>query len=254
MWTFDAWRNSQQQSDKLGFKQVTETVLVKENKMRRTLLVMWVSVCFAGGAIAEDDGWISLFNGKNLDGWTSNGGSAKFTVEEGNIVGSTVEGSANTFLCKGPYTNFIFECEVKCDTELNSGIQIRSHVWKEDIKKYIKRGKSNIGVVCGYQCEISPDSPHRCGHVWDEHRQRKWLDEFVDDKATANPYKVGEWNTYRIKAQGHHIQTWINGEAVADFEDDMDSTGFIGLQVHSIKKETGPFQVRWRDIRIQQLK
>jgi hypothetical protein len=165
-----------------------------------------------------------------------------------------VEGSDNTFLCRGSYGDFIFECEVNCDTPLNSGFQFRSHVWTEDIAEYMKKGQENIGHVYGYQCEIALDTPQRNGHVWDEHRRRKWLDEFVDDKATPNPYKIGEWNKYRIKAQGNHIQTWINGEKVADFTDDMDSSGFIGLQVHSVKKGTGPFQVRWRNIRIKELK
>ena len=209
---------------------------------------------FASAAFAADNGWTNLFNGKDLKGWTSKGGSAPFVVKEGTIVGTTAEGSANTFLMTGPYADFVFECEVHCDVELNSGIQFRSKVWDKDIEQFMKRGKSNIGVVYGYQCEISPNKPHRCGHVWDEHRRRKWLDTFVDDAATPNPYKVGEWNSYRIKDEGDRIQTWINGEKVADFTDTMDATGFIGLQVHSIKKGTGPYQVRWCNVRIKELK
>ena len=176
---------------------------------------------------------------------------ATYVVEDGAIVGTTVEGSSNTFLCRGPYSDFVFECEVLCDTPLNSGVQIRSHVWEEDIKEFQKGDQSNIGHVYGYQCEISPDDPHRCGHFWDEHRRRKWLDEFVDEESAPNPYKVGEWNKYKIVAKGNHIQSWINDEPVADFTDDMDADGFIGLQVHSIPKGTGPYQVRWRNIRIK---
>ena len=197
--------------------------------MKKTVLVMLAAAVAATTAFAADDNWVDMFNGENLDGWKSEGGTAKYTVEDGMIVGTTVDGSPNTFLCRGPYSDFVFVCEVKCDTPLNSGIQFRSHVWKKDIEQYMKRGQSNIGVVYGYQCEISPDKPHRCGHVWDEHRRRTWLDTFKDKKGASNPYKVGEWNRYRIKVEGNHIETWINGKKVADFKDDMDAHGLVSI-------------------------
>jgi 3-keto-disaccharide hydrolase len=56
---------------------------------------------FASTASADDEGWVPLFDGKTLDGWKVNGGNAKYEVEGGTIVGTTVEGSPNTFLCKG---------------------------------------------------------------------------------------------------------------------------------------------------------
>ena len=46
----------------------------------------------------ERDGWESLFNGRNLKGWTRLGGKAKFKVEDGAIVGICTKGAANTFL------------------------------------------------------------------------------------------------------------------------------------------------------------
>jgi hypothetical protein len=58
-----------------------------------------------------------------------------------------------------------------------------------------------------------------------------------------------------VRAKGNRIQTWVNGQAIADIRDSESSQkGFLGLQVHGIKKDTGPFQVRWRDIRIRELK
>ena len=47
----------------------------------------------------NENGWQSLFNGKNLDGWVIKGGKAKFTVEDKSIVGETVLGTQSTFLC-----------------------------------------------------------------------------------------------------------------------------------------------------------
>ena len=63
----------------------------------------------------------------------------------------------------------------------------------------------------------------------------------------------GEWNTYRIKAQGNHIQSWVNGVPCANFVDpDEEHTtlsGYFGFQVHSGKKA----HVKWRNVRIQEL-
>ena len=55
----------------------------------------------------DDEGWNPLFDGKKLDGWKVNGGSARYAVEDGAIVGTTVEGSPNTFLCKGDFKDFV---------------------------------------------------------------------------------------------------------------------------------------------------
>jgi hypothetical protein len=66
-------------------------------------------------------------------------------------------------------------------------------------------------------------------------------------------YKPGEWNHFRIIAQGDRIRSFINGTAVADYQDDRDASGFIGLQVHAIKKGTGPYSVAWKNIRIREL-
>jgi hypothetical protein len=76
---------------------------------------------------------------------------------------------------------------------------------------------------------------------------------FSDKPEAKRAFKEGEWNHYRILAQGDRIRSWVNGVPCADFRDNMDATGFIGLQVHGIRKGTGPYQVRWRNIRIREL-
>src|SRR5262245_4802026 len=100
---------------------------------------------------ARDEDLQPLFDGKSLDGLTVRSGSAKYRVEDSTIVGTTQEGSPNTFLCKGDYVDFVLEAEVKCDPKLNSGIQVRSHVYSEDDP----RNRSRAGVVYGLQCEIA---------------------------------------------------------------------------------------------------
>src|SRR5439155_14226124 len=76
--------------------------------------------------------WVSLCNGKDLDGWVQRGGKAKYRVEDGQLVGSSVPNTTNSFLCtKKHYADFILELEFKVDPGLNSGVQIRSECFDE---------------------------------------------------------------------------------------------------------------------------
>ncbi|TWU32554.1 3-keto-disaccharide hydrolase [Novipirellula artificiosorum] len=203
---------------------------------------------------AADDGWKPLFDGKSIDDWTVRGGTAQYRVEDSAIVGTTVEGSANTFLCKGPYSDFELELDVKCDPELNSGIQIRSHVYEKDTPQASKpKNIRKAGVVYGYQCEIAKAAGGVAGNFWDEARWTRWHDDFTNKPQAQTALKDGEWNHYRIVAEGNRIRSWVNGVPCADFTDDMDSSGFIGLQVHGIKKGAGPYEVRWKNVRIKEL-
>lgn len=219
------------------------------------LLLALAAPLFAAAASAEEPGFVSLFDGKTLEGWTRRGGTATYKAEDGMIVGTTAEGSPNTFLCSGPYADFELELDVKCDKRLNSGIQIRSHVYQEDTPqesnpKQIRKA----GVVYGYQCEIAEGEKGVSGNFWDEARRTKWLDDLAERPAAQKAFKNDDWNHYRIVAQGDHIRSWVNGVACADFHDKTDASGFIGLQVHGIKKGDGPLQVRWKNIRIRELK
>ncbi len=102
----------------------------------------------------------------------------------------------------------------------------------------------------GYQCEIADNGT--AGKFWDEGRRTLWLDDARDDLGDEHPYKPGQWNEYRIHCEGDRLQCWVNGQERGDFTDDRDATGFIGLQVHGIKAGTGPYEVRWRNIRLRE--
>jgi hypothetical protein len=195
-------------------------------------------------APAAEEGWVDLFDGKTLEGWTVRGGFANYKVDDGTIVGTTVEGSPNTFLCKGDFKDFVLELEVLCDPKLNSGVQVRSHVYGEDSPKK--------GVVYGPQCEIALRESGTAGRFYDEARRGVWICDLNPEAKTA--FKDDGWNRYRIVVQGNRYRSWVNGVPASDFTDDMDSHGFIGLQVHGIAKGTGPYQVRWRHVRIKELK
>src|ERR1017187_1209711 len=100
-------------------------------KARRTYSLAAIAVISVSPLLAQD-GWINLFNGKNLDGWEEHSGKAKYTVEAGVLTGESVSGTGNSFLCTTQtYGNFELEAEYKCEALLNSGIQIRSEVFPE---------------------------------------------------------------------------------------------------------------------------
>ena len=191
-----------------------------------------------------------LFNGQTLDGWVQRNGTANYRVQDGTIVGKTMEGSPNSFLCTEElYGDFELELEVKVANELNSGIQIRSR------QKGPEDG-NDVGRVFGPQVEIeaSGENGAEAGYVYGESTGRGWLtpeSRLIPHKH----FKDGEWNKFRIVAKGPRIQTWINGHPIEDLTDEeafkTHPKGFISLQVHGIAKGTGPYEVAWRNIRIK---
>ena len=228
------------------------------NRFSRKLIGLTLLVLVLAATASLNAGqkveWKPLFDGKTLAGWEVRSGFASYHVEDGQIVGTTVKGSPNTFLCtKKLYGDFILEFEVKVDPDLNSGVQIRSHVYKTDTTTLIK-GKKKVftaGRVHGYQVEIDPSERAWSGGIYDEAR-RGWLNDLKDNEAGRKAFKNGQWNKFRVVCIGDSIKTWVNGLPCADLRDPVDQIGFIGLQVHGFKGEQ-PAQVRWRNIRIKDL-
>ena len=184
----------------------------------------------------------TLFNEKDLSGWTQMGGEADYAVEDGVIVGKTVSGTPNSFLTTNKmYDDFILELDYKVDPSMNSGIQIRSN----SLPFYMN------GRVHGYQIEIDPSDRAWSAGIYDEAR-RGWLVSLEDNSKAQKAFKQNEWNHYRIEAIGDSIKTWINGVPASFLIDDKTASGFIALQVHSIGKDDEPGKaIMWKNIRIQ---
>lgn len=227
--------------------------------MNRNLVRITVAFALSSCAFSADaQKFVPLFDEKTLDGWEVCNGFATYRVEDGAIVGTTAEGSPNTFLCtKKEYGDFILEFETKTEPALNSGVQIRSHRYTRDEtvsifdgKKTVRR-KQSAGRVYGYQVEISNEESGSSGGIYDEAR-RGWLHNVSSDPAARKAFKDNQWNHYRVAAIGDSIKTWVNGVPCADLVDPLDQAGFIALQVHQYKGEK-PAQVRWRNLRIQEL-
>jgi Domain of Unknown Function (DUF1080) len=219
-----------------------------------------VALLLAAGLLAAADdkegGWVDLFNGKDLDGWVQRGGKAKYHVEDGQLVGTSVPNTANSFLCTTRnYADFILELEFKVHPNLNSGVQIRSECFDEPkvVELNGKKIKIPAGRVHGYQVEIDPSDRAWTGGIYDEGR-RGWLNDLKNNEPARKAFKQGEWNKFRIECKGDSIKTWLNGVPAADLKDSVTPSGFIGLQVHGVGKKEEPLEVRFRNLRIKELK
>ncbi len=211
-------------------------------KRHLTILTLCIWACSLLAASPADtagtEKWERLFDGKTLNGWIQRNGKAKYEVVDGTIVGTTVLNTPNSFLCtEKMYTDFILEVELLADPGINSGIQIRSHSYKN----------YKDGRVHGYQVEIDTSDRAWSGGIYDEAR-RGWLFNLKDKPAAQKAFENGKWNKYRIEAVQNRIRTWVNGVPAADLTDSMSSKGFIALQVHGSK--TAGNKIRWRNIRI----
>ena len=208
-------------------------------------LCLAASFAFAGTPPPERSAKAKpLFDGKSLDGWDQLD-PPLWTVKDGCLTGG--DGAKkipyNDFLCtKGSYSNFILHLKIKLTGDpktgfINSGVQIRTH-------------RNNSGhEVCGYQCDYG--EPAWYAAIYDEGRRNRLMMK-SDMDALRPVLKLWNWNDYVIRADGPHIQTWINGVQGVDYEEkdvDIASDGIIGFQLHG----GGNTIVQVKDVFIEEL-
>ncbi len=230
---------------------ITVAVLISLTGLRASL-----------AADADAEGFVSLFDGKTLDGWKAPDPSY-WSVEDGAITAkSTAEHpcKVNQFIVWQPEKPGDFELRVKFRIEgpdvSNSGVQIRSKL-RED------------GHVVGYQVDIDRAGKWLAS-IYGEATPRGQLAKCgekvtiaADGKRTATPigdakellkaFHKDDWNEYHIIAQGTHITVQLNGQTTAELVDDdakqHDLSGVIALQLHS----GPPMRVQFKDIRLKHL-
>ncbi|MEX1240252.1 MAG: family 16 glycoside hydrolase [Cyclobacteriaceae bacterium] len=199
--------------------------------------------------------WIDLFDGSSLNGWVHLNGSHTYTVEDSAIVGRTVAGSPNSFLCTTQeFSDFEMELNVMVDSVTNSGVQIRSKA------RPFTTGEGHdlrAGRVNGPQVELQrnhrPGTP-TTGLIYGEALGTGWLSS--EEKINVGHHHLFNegWNHVRILALGPRIQTWVNGHVVEDLTNDevykTHSRGFIGLQMHGMP-DRRLYTMRWKNIRIR---
>ncbi len=209
----------------------------------KVILFIGFLLFFSSEIFSQNDGFIDLFNGKDLSGWTQLNGQAKFEALNGEIVGTTAVNSPNSFLCTNEkFSDFVLEMDLWVEKDMNSGIQFRSE----------SNPEFENGRVFGYQCEIDPSERAWSGGIYDEAR-RGWLYPLDLNPGAKTAFKNGEWNHYKIECIGNSIKTWVNGIACAQIFDDVTKKGFIALQVHSIGNDASKAgeKIHWKNIRIK---
>jgi quinoprotein glucose dehydrogenase len=227
-----------------------------------------------GSAGASDAGWIDLFDGSTLNGWAHLNGAHTYAVEDGAIVGRTVERSAsiNSFLCSlREFDDFELELETMVDRVTNQGIQIRSRV--RPLQASGRPNESFAGRVFGPQVEVRRfySGLPTTGLLYGEALGTGWLSS-QEKIARGHRHFIDEgWNRLRIVAEGPRIRTWVNGQLVEDLVNEevykTHPSGFIGLQIHGLSEReiaqatnagpgltvSQPLVSRWRNIRVRRL-
>ena len=244
-------------------------------------LVISLAACTApaaekDGAAGTEEGYVSLFNGKDLTGW--DGHADLWKVADGVIRGETTKqkkAPGNTFLIwkGGTLKNFVLKLKFRVGDSNNSGVQFRSVLLPS------KEGSPNRWVVKGYQVEVQ-EKPGKVGFLYDEKR-RGWLvnvGDIMEINAGADGkikkevvgkisdakkiieagyYKSNKdpeaWNEYTITCRGNHTLIQLNGyQTVELIDNDMkDRTleGVLALQIHG----GAPMKVEFKDIRLKEL-
>ncbi len=191
-------------------------------KIRHAWLGLWVATAAWGLALEgadPDKGWVSLFDGKTLNGWSTATQNQKVEVVDGEI--HILSKKANLWLLhETAYSDFELEVEAKMPAEgYNSGIGFRC---------------TNTGKKPkGYQCEIDKTKSGQIyaigkGWVWPKNNDQK----AAFAKMAGDCFKDGQWNKFKIRCVGKKIQIWVNGTLTADLEDPLFAKGHVALQHH----------------------
>ncbi len=188
--------------------------------MKNLLILLFASTYMA--CTNSTPHWKTLFL-ENGDDYTQTG-EAIWAFENDELFGSEGSGSGYV-ISKEKFGDFHLKAEFFPDSIINSGIFIR----------------------CNEEA-ISPTSCYEF-NIWDEHVNPDFRTGAVVTlaKPVAFVETVGKWNTYEIKAEGDHLQAWVNGAQTADLWDGSLSSGTIALQIF----EKGA--IRFRDVRIREL-
>ena len=214
------------------------------------LLLVAFYLCGLTNAEESRDGFVSLFDGKSLDGWREapKGKESAWSVKDGVIRGEGKENRQVYLIYSGDeeLADFELKFSYRLMGKGNTGVEMRARV--------DKTGKRDFE---GYHADL--------GHVgigdgvlgaWDFHFGKGTRKEFpcsrgtslvIDEKGKGNHRKIenavqvneikkGDWNTCRIVAKGNHFQFLINGKLASEFTDKLEGKqlreGFIGLQLH----------------------
>lgn len=200
--------------------------------MKRIALLLFAGIFLMAGNVGAQ-GYKSIFNGKNLDGWNIHG-TEKWYVEDGILICESGPDEEYGYLStEKHYDDFELKLEFLQEADGNSGVFFRSTF--EGTK------------VTGWQVEVAPPG-HDTGGIYESYG-RGWLVQIPEEKEDI--LKMGEWNKMKIRVVGGHVTTWLNGKQMVDLKDDKiaEGKGSIALQIHS----GGGIKVKWRNLKVKEL-
>ena len=203
---------------------------------------IFAAVLFLGlGAAAQaprENGWVALFNGKDLSGWIKNG-DEKWIVEQGTILCESTANKYGYLTTEKTYRDFTLRLKFKGEAAGNSGVFVRAKITGID--------PQHGPDIEGMQVEVDPSVGKHTGGLY-ESGGRGWVKMPTPEGEQA--LKPGDWNDLDVSVQGNHIVTQLNGVKIVDFTDPLPkfTDGVIGLQIHT----GGGVRMRWKDIFIQE--
>jgi len=194
-----------------------------------TILASLLLVCCMGTITAQTE---SLFNGRDLTGWTIYG-TEKWYVEDGLLV--CVSGPDKQYGYLGTvkeYKDFELTVEFKQAANGNSGVFFHSSI--------------DGTRITGWQAEVAPPG-NNTGGIYESYG-RGWL--IKPDPELDKYLKFGDWNTMKVRVVGPKVETWLNGQKMITLEDEKigAANGIIALQIH----EGGGIKVMWRNLNIEE--
>ncbi len=196
-------------------------------------VLIWLAGCgeLGPGAGQSKAGFVKLFNGRDLSGWETSG-NAKWFVENGNLVGTQGANNApGDLFTTETYGDFLVTFTYRVEWPCNSGLWFR----------YQRPQKAYQADILEYKDPVCYSGTLYCSG--------KMFLAMNEDKTLVD--REG-WNTMKVRAEGDHIQIWINDHQVADVHDDTTGSGKIGFQVHP-GDEFGPMKIVVRELLLKAL-
>jgi Domain of Unknown Function (DUF1080) len=212
--------------------------MMKRRSGLKKNLILVFSLFQMASVFAQKDNlpWVSLFNGRNLDGWEVIGDKGFATVQDGMIVTHRIKNTKqHTFVNTiKKYSDFILEVDFKMDLPgFSSGVLVRCIDSKLDPKTV-----SNVSLL-GYQIKIDNTERNWTGGVFDDFGGTwKWMYDLTKNEPARAAFKKGEWNTFRIEAIGNNIKVWLNGVPATNLINDRYTKGSIALKIHSLGNDS----------------
>ena len=198
----------------------------------KNLLLAFFLILNITGWCQQD--FVSLFNGKDLTGWTIHG-TEKWYIENGELICESGPDKQYGYLSTDKsYYNFELSVQFKLEANGNSGVFIRSGI--EGTK------------ISGWQVEVAPPEQHT-GGIYESYG-RGWL--IQPKPEDEKMLKADDWNTMRILVKNDEVTTWLNNKKMVHLKDEKigEGKGFIALQIH----DGGGIKVRWKNIIIKEIK